>query len=411
MSVFLGRQPILDRSESIFGFELLFRSNEYINSANVDDDVYASFRTFINILQEFQIKDIVGNNLAFINANHEVISSDTLEFIPKNKFVIEILEDSAVDEQLIKRIVHLKNQGYIFALDDFTLDREYLDNFRVLLDKVSYIKVDIKLVDIDKLKSKINILKKTNAKLLAEKVETREEFELFKHMGFDYFQGYYFAKPDILKTESFDPSKLTILRIINMISKGNNVSDIIDIFKTNPDLSYSLLRFINSAAFCFKNRIKSIKHAITLLGMGQLRKWLLLLNYVSKGRNVSKSPLFQTAVIRAKVMENLSLESSPYNSAQADSAFFTGILSLLPVLFNVPGEEILRELSLDEDVSKAVLNHEGTIGKLLEFAIALEELNMSKMESLSRQLMIPINDISKAKLSSYLWLNKIIESF
>ena len=411
MSVFLGRQPILDIQESIFGFELLFRKNEYINSANVDDDVYASFRTFLNILQEFRVNDIIGNNYAFINANHEVINSDAIEFVPKDKFVIEILENSVINEQLIDRVVYLKKQGYVFALDDFVLDKQYLDSFRILLDKVSYIKVDIKLIDINKLKSKINILKKTGAKLLAEKVETKEEFELFKQMGFDYFQGYYFAKPDILKTHSFDPSKLAILKIINMVSKGESIKSIVDMFKANPDLSYSLLRFLNSAAFSFMNKIGSIRHAITLLGTEQLRKWLLLLSYVSKDKDVSRSPLFQMSVIRAKVMENLLLKSNPYNPYLAGSAFLTGALSLLPVLFNMPSEKILHELSLDEDISKAISDYDGILGKLLDFTVASEKLNMPRMENLSKELMLSLNDVSEAKLSSYLWLNKIIQSF
>ncbi len=410
MDTFLGRQPILNEKEEILGFELLFRSDIKTNAAVVDDDVYASFKTLIDILQEFSIKDIAGDSLVFINANHDVLKSEAIELIPKDNFIIEILEHSVVDEELVERVNYLKNMGYTFALDDFVFDKDYLYNFMPLLNKISYIKVDITLNSIDKIKSKIGILKKTKAKLIAEKVETRQEFEQMKALGFDLYQGYYFAEPDILKTSTVEPSKVAVFKIINMLNNNSNIEEILNVFKVNPDLSYNLLKFINSVAFSFKNRIKSIRHAITILGETQLKRWLMVLSYIAKNKDLKKYPLFHVAIIRAKMMENLSpkVEQSLSRKETADAAFFIGILSLLPVALKVPYEDFINDLNLDDTVAQAIMHYKGGLGKLLEFVVASEQIDIPRISKLTQELSLSHSDISRVKLLSYTWLNKIL---
>lgn len=400
----------MKRNGSVFGYELLFRNSE-MNSAYIKDALYASSITMINLMNKFGINNILGSSPGFFNTNNEILESDIIDIIPKNKFILEILENSVVDRSLIKRVDELKAKGYIFALDDFVFEKKYFDSFMPLFEKVSYIKVDFPFVDKESLSKKMPILKKLNVKLLAEKVETHEDFKFCKDLGFDYFQGYYFAKPSILTTKSIDPSKLEALKIAGMISGDCNIGKIVKEFNYNPELSLNLLKFMNSAQFAFKSKINSIRHAVNLIGMDSLKKWLLLLSYVTSNKNGVHSPLFQMAAARAKLMELLSLHIYPLDKSKSDEAFFIGMLSLISTLCSAPEKEIFDNLNLDDTIKKSLLLYDGFYGDLLKVALSMDSDKFTNdAEIIMKKLSIDASTLRSLELESYAWVNNFLKN-
>lgn len=408
---FVGRQPIVDINEVIYGYELLFRDDRYNNIAVIKDAFGSIAATLVNVLSRFGAHNLIGSKYGFININGEFLLSEFVELIPKENFVLEILEDTKVDEIIVNRICYLKSRGYKFAIDDFIFDAKFIENFKPLLDKVNYIKVEYLSVKHLDLNVKLKILNKLPAKIIAEKIENYGEYKRCKELGFHLFQGYFFARPTILETEYHDPSKITVVKIINMINKDKPISHIVEAFQIDPILSYNFLRFINSAAFFFRTNIKSIRHAISLIGLKKLENWLLLLSFSNKNGNKSvHSPLFQTAVIRAKTMEILAQKVFHDNEEKRDEAFLTGLLSLIDILFGKAKEELIRSLGLDMEVEKAILSYEGVLGEILQAVIYDEDEDFDNLNLLLKKLNINFSFYSEAKLQSYAWLNELISA-
>jgi EAL and modified HD-GYP domain-containing signal transduction protein len=407
---FLGRQPIVDSNEIIYGYELLFRDDSYHNVAIIKDAFGAITTTLFNVLSRFGVSDLIGEKYGFINLNREFLLSEFVELIPKDNFVLEILENTKVDDLVLNRICELKSRGYKFALDDFVFDASYIENFKPLLDKVQYIKVDYPLVKSLDLEQKIKILNKLSAKLVAEKLENFEEYKKCKELGFHLFQGYFFARPTIFETQYFDPSKVTVVKIINMINQDKPINYIVQVFEIDPILSFNFLKFINSAAFFFRTNIKSIRHAISLIGLKKLENWLLLMSFANKhGKKSVHSPLFQTAVIRAKTMELLA-QKVFHDEEKKDEAFLAGLLSLIDILFGKSKNELIKSLGLDIKIEKAILEYEGKLGVMLQAVIYDEDEDFDNLKSSLEKLNIEFSFYSEAKLKSYAWLNELISS-
>lgn len=402
--IYIGRQPILDKDQKVYAYELLFRKNME-NRAIIDDEVQAMSRTIVNTLGNFGTEKLVGDKFGFLNVNDTFIMSESIELIPPDKFIFEILENSQVNEYFVNRVMDLKARGYKFALDDLVFDDEYMKTFGVLFDKVDIIKMDYLFIDKTELKTLFPKFQKLPVKFLAEKIEEHSDFELCRDLGFDYFQGYYFEKPEVLHEESKDPNKLSILNLIRLIYNNADIEDIENELKMNPDLSFNLLKFINSGAFFLSNTIKSVSHAITILGMNKLLNWLLLLSYADPKSGGTKNAIFQSALVRAKMMEELvKLSKEPSIKRKSDSAFFIGLLSLIDTIFHLPKEKVLIDLHLDEEIVTAVLNYTGLLGQYLELVIASEN-NIQVVNQLSESLKLGIQNINDAKIKTFEWVD------
>ncbi len=403
-SIFIGRQPILNKTEAIFGYELLFRDS-LDNRAVFENKMHAMCRMLTNVFENFGVDVLIGNSKGFININEEMVFSNLIELIPADKFILEILEDSNITEYFLNEIRKLKLLGYTFALDDFVFEEKYLKKFGALIPLVSYIKIDLPFVKKETLDVQVRKLKKYNVKLIAEKVEEKAEYEYCKAIGFDYFQGYYFAKPDILEQKNIDPSKISVIKITNMLRKDVSINRIVEAFNVNPDISYNLLKFINSANFFFRSNIKSIRHAISMIGYRKLQNWLFLLSYAKPGRMNKDAALLQTAVIRAKTMEIL---AEKWGEAFADSAFLTGTLSLVDTLFGLPKEKLVNELDIDQELKDAILFYEGRLGQLLLLVIHSEHANIKEFEKYLKICKISLKEFNDAQNESFLWYQKLI---
>lgn len=399
---FIGRQSILDKHENIFAYEMLYRSSD-MGSAFVNDNLEATSQVMLNIMQNFGLDKLLGDKKGFINIDESVINEGVIELIPKDKFVLEILETSKIDESTINKIINLKAEGYIFALDDFVLTKEYLSNFQQLVKFVDYIKVDYMDTDKSLLNKYMSFLKSVPAKLLAEKVENREEFEACVDLGFDYFQGYYFAKPNVVKKSNVEPGKTAIVRLVSMIRQDCDVAEIEKVLKQFPELNINLLKFINSSAFFLKTTVSSIRHAISLIGRANLTKWLSLLLYAGVNNPVfDNNPLMQTVVSRAKTMEMLAAKSCKSKDSQKtiERAYLCGLMSLMDVVFNKPLDEFINDFNLDSEITDAILYKGGTLGKLLKVIIKLETYDLSGLDAQLDELGLDFETLKECRLNS-----------
>lgn len=388
MQVHIGRQPILNRARKIFGYELLFR-NGRVGGAYVIDNVHATASVMVNALNNIGISRLIGDKVGFINVDDKVLDSGIVELLPSRTTVLELLETVKVDKRVVDLCAETKKKGYQFALDDLVAyDGTFEDIFRI----ASYAKVDLIGTDRKELPELVEQLKKHNLKLLAEKVETQEDFEVCRDLGFDYFQGYFFEKPSIISARSISPTQLVLVELSRILAREDEFYVIEALFRKNPELHIKLLQFMNSAAFYTANKINSIGQAITLLGYRKLQKWVTLLLFAGEGYDTRSAPLFERAVIRGRIMELLASRITRDTSA-ADMAFITGVLSLVDALFQAPLENILTDFNLSEEINQALLRRDGVLGKLISVIETLEQENYDEMETHLRDVNITSTDL------------------
>jgi c-di-GMP phosphodiesterase len=409
-TIYIGRQPILDRDEKLFAYELLFRTAG-AQSAVILDDVKATARVLVNTLNNIGIDKLLAGKLGFINFNEQMLIDEVLEILPKDKFMLEILEFSEVDDALVERVKSLKEDGYQFAIDDFIFTQEMIKRFRPLFPHITLIKVDVLEMSHEKLRQNTPILKQLGVKLLAEKVEDREMFELCLELGFDYYQGYYFAKPEIVSNEGINPSKMIVAKIMNLLMSDAKPKEIEDGFKQSPDITINLLRYLNSGAIAMRSEVTSIKQAVTLLGNKKLLQWVILISYAGSSDDVANNPLMQTVQLRAKTMELLlSYSTKEYSVKLQDEAFTIGLLSLIDTLFGAKLDYLLVELNVSQVISVALLEDEGELGHLFRLQRYLEKDQFSDAISLMGDLGIEMDGMINAKIDAMHWVDDIMQS-
>jgi EAL and modified HD-GYP domain-containing signal transduction protein len=363
-NVFVGRQPIYDRNLFIYGYELLSRSS-HAHEVGVADGDQATSQVAINAFMEIGLDRIVGNCPAFINLTRRfVVETDGLPF-PADRVVLEILEDVEPDAEVVQRLRDLKNQGYVIALDDFVYDPRR----DPMLDAARIVKLDVQALTHEQLAEHVRKLRAWPIKLLAEKIETRAEFDHCWKLGFDYFQGYFLAEPNIVEGQQLPPNRLAILQLL--VALQNPEADSGDIEKLvvqDVGLSYKILRYINSAFFALPRRIESLRQAVTFLGMQAIKTWATLL--AMSGMSDKPPALVHAAMQRARVCELLA------GAARRDhpEVYFTvGLFSLLEALMDAPLPAILDSLPFTEDVRQALLTHAGPCGEALRCVLAYEK--------------------------------------
>lgn len=368
--IFIGRQPILDRDQQLFAYELLFRSGAKQNSANVQDDLAATANVLNHAFAELGIEQALGPYKGFINCDDNLLLSDILEVLPTDKIVLEVLETVDVTPQIVERCIELKARGFTMALDDFV---NYEDKFKPLLDMIEIVKVDLLPLDGAGLARTTQILKQwPTIKLLAEKVDSREQAKYCMDLGYDLFQGYYFAKPAIIAGRKLGQSQLSLVRLLGLVLEDAETIMLEGVLKHEPGLAMNLMRLTNSVATGVRTKVTSLRHAITVLGRRQLQRWLQLLLYTNPHGGAVSSPLLQLAATRGRLMELLAAKLHPGRHDFEDHAFMTGIMSLMPTLMGAPLEEILRGINVTADVRDALEKCEGELGTLLQLAQALE---------------------------------------
>jgi len=402
--IFLGRQPILDRKQNIVAYELLFRSGHSAD-ANVFDDMAASAHVITHAFTELGVVTVLGKHKGFINVHADLLMSDMLELLPKDKVVVELLETIEITPAVVERCKQLRAMGFTLALDDYTgLDNQY----EPLFGLVEVVKLDYPLVDKANLANIVQRLKKYPVKLLAEKIEDREQAELCLDLGFDLFQGYFYARPMILTGKRADPSKLTLLRLIGLALSDAETTEIERVLQHDPSLTYKLLRLVNSVAMGLTQKVSSLRHAIVVLGRRQLQRWLQLLMFVPNSGQTD-NPLLQLAATRGKLMELLAQVQAERDKDYQDRAFIAGILSLLDTLLGMPMEEIAEQINLAPDIKLALLQREGMLGELLELAEKIERSDFAAVGELLDVTGLQVSDLLQAQMEAMRWANDLSE--
>ena len=387
--VFLGRQPILDREQQLFAYELLFRSGkaEDGNFASFVDGNQATATVITHAFTEFSMADALGPYQGFIKVDQGLLFSDLINALPPHSVVLEILETVAQTPEMLARCEQLRFAGYILAVRERP---EALDQNRPLLKLAQVIKIDISRVDPARLQQLTANLKPLGKTLLAEKVESVEQMKLCHGLGFDLFQGYYFARPTVITGKHLQASELALMRLLGLLSHDADISEIEKVFKQEPVLTVNLLRLTNSVGSGMATRITSLRHAITILGRRQLLRWLQLLLYSGSSSTApTVNPLLQLAATRGRLMELL-VDKTPEikegGRELIDQAFMVGILSLMPTLTSVSIEEVLSQLPVAAPVQEALVKRGGVLGHLLTLIESLENEDHAKAEAMLTHL-------------------------
>ena len=406
--IFLGRQPILGREQQLLAYELLFREGPILtsNRAEIVDPSQATATVIANAFTELSANEALGPYRGYINVDQEFLFNDLIEALPPKVVVLEILETVKPTPEVIARCRQLCEKGFSLAIDDVI---EIDDAHRPLLELADIIKVDVLGLDAERLTGLVRQLKPFGKKLLAEKVESAEQVNLCKSLGFELFQGYYFAKPAIIVGKKLNPSQIALLRLLGLVLQDAETHEIEYAFKVEPGLTVNMLRLTNSVGSGLTTRITSLRHAITILGRRQLQRWLQLLIYTNpKGGGQGENPLLQLAATRGRLMELLADRLAPRNREFADQGFMVGIMSLMPALLGVAMEEILAQLPVAQRVKQALIERTGQHGQLLQLAEATEQTEPAILEeALQRVPGISLESLEDCLAQALYWANNL----
>jgi EAL and modified HD-GYP domain-containing signal transduction protein len=402
---FLGRQPILNRDQSLAAYELLFRTAA-AGPANVTDDLYAT-ASVIAHASELGMENVIGASRGYVNVDAAVLMSDIIQFLPKERVVLEILETVKATDRVLERVAALAQAGYIFALDDVTSDSVDVKKLLPLVDIVKIDITDMKQSELFRLSSQF---KAANKKLVAEKVENLAQFQNCLDLGFDYFQGYYFAKPDVLSGKKLSPSQMAIMQLLMQIVAEADTTEIERSIKQDASLSFTLLRLVNTPAAGVTQRIDSVGQALMVLGRRRLQHWLQILLYAQPGKaNSATAPLLTLATTRGKLLELMVEKLEPGNRTMADIAFTVGIMSLMDTLFGLPMEKILAQIKVADDVSKALLFRKGIFGDMLKLVEYIENVEEAGplVVPLLKKLRLSSDQFYALQLTAFEWSDKV----
>ena len=402
--LFLGRQPILDREQRLFAYELLFRNGRR-NAAEVTDGVQATATVIVNTFAELGVEAALGSYRGFINVDEAFLFSDMLELLPRQSVMLEILETVPPSPAVVERCKALKTAGFTLALDDvIQLEPEFAE----LLALVEIVKVDIQPLSLVQLMQLVMKLKPLGKQLLAEKVDSREQMEQCLKLGFTLFQGYYFAKPTVIAGKKLDHSQLSLMKLMGLLLGDADTAEIELALKPEPGLTVNLLRMTNSVGSGSTEKITSLRHAITVLGRRQLQRWLQLLAFTSSSQQGPSNPLLLLAATRGRLMELLAETLHPDDGALADQAFMVGIMSLMPVLVGQPIGEIVTPLGLANNVLEALCEGRGLLGNMLRLAESSESGDLEQLAANLASLPgITPKALNRAQTQALRWANNI----
>jgi EAL and modified HD-GYP domain-containing signal transduction protein len=402
--VFIGRQPILGEDQKIYAYELLFRDSKKATGAQVLDNTHATSQVVINTFNNFGVERVLGGSKAFINFATELLETDIPELLPPDKVVLEILEHVEPTPAVIARCRQLRERGYHFALDDFL----YKPELEPLIALSEYVKFDVRALTIAGMAAQMQQMRGHALRVIAEKVETQEEFRACRALRVNYFQGYYFAKPETLTMKRLEAAVQRIMFLFNLITTNAAPERIELEFKQDVALSFKLLHYINSVGFGLTNQVNSIKHALVLLGRTKLARWLGFLLMSGARTGVAPEALFRTALVRARMIELLGRRFVP--AAEHDYLFMTGMFSLLDAMLEAPLAETLNSLHLPDKVSGALLEGKGPYTVYLHITRASEGLEMARVEELCQPLGLTLADVTQAQMEAQAWAEEISAS-
>jgi c-di-GMP-related signal transduction protein len=394
---FVARQPILTTDEKVFGYELLFRDGIENFFRSPDSD--AASRSTLNTSMLLGLDVLCDGRRAFVNCTRDILLKDYVTLLPAGQTVVEILETVSADELVVAACRRLKEAGYMIALDDFAIN----DPREALTDLADIIKVDLRASSTADAAAMVKRYGPWRCRLLAEKVETREEFIASKKAGFLYFQGYFFRRPEILTAHEIPANRLNYLRMLTAVSQPElDVRAIENLVKGEASLCYRLLRYLNSAAFGFASEIHSVRHALSILGENEVRRWIRLVASLGAGQDKS-SDLVLAALVRARFCELL----SPKIQHGDSDLFLMGMLSLMDTILEIPMRQVLDNVPIDQESKAALLGVTGRLWPFYQLMLAQESGEWTAVKKLTSQLQLSENDASEAYWQAMQWARQV----
>ncbi len=371
--VFVGRQPIFDRKQRVVGYELLFRDG-IADSAVVVDHEAATATVVLNSITEIGFEQVVGGHAAWINISCDFLRKGVVQLLPPAPLVLEILEDQAIDAEIVAMVAELKLRGHRFALDDFL----YTPDTERLLGLADFVKLDLIALGRDGLASMITRLAPHRVTLLAEKLETQEDYAFCAHAGCELFQGYFFCRPELIRGKRINTNRAAVLDLLAALHDPEiELDELQRKIALDVGLSFRLLRYINSPFFGLRNKVRSIGQAVALLGREHLRQWAAMTAFTS----IDGKPLELTitALVRARFCE---LAAHDHLHDDGIEMFTLGLFSVIDALFDTPMAELLAKLPFSPDACAALAEHKGPKGALLDCVHALETGDLVAAEAI-----------------------------
>jgi len=399
----IGRQPVLDRSQQIIGYELLLRS-KVLPTVKAPDAAVRRMQdeALIRCLVDLDVNRLLEDKLAFVGISPVILESPLLQQLPSKGVVLVVSPDESKLEDNLLRCRELRGMGYQIALDDFEAKRG-LGQFLTL---ASFIRVDVarfNAIELGKLADRF--LDKSTPQLLAKNVETDDDFEACYKMHFHCFEGNYFTRLRPSMPPRIDSDRIRVLELLNMVKNQEEISQLEEGFKHDAMLSYKLLRYINAPINGFQQPIRSIAHALVILGYKQLYRWLTLLLFTSGKADPRSKALLQNALVRARMTELLG--QGKLSPAEREGLFIVGIFSLLDVLLNVPMEQALEQLQLPAPVMAALARREGVYAPFLALSVACEEADQDAIIEYAAACGLDANEVNTAQVKALVWAEEI----
>lgn len=363
-SVMLARQPVFDRERRVHAYELLYRSAG-ADRAVFDDGTHATAHVAITALLDIGLDRIVQGRQACINVTRDLLVSRQALALPPSKVILELLEHETVDSELVDAVREFRARGYRFALDDFS----YKPGWEPLVEQASLVKLDVLDLGLERVAEHMQWLQRYDVSILAEKVETEAEFEALRTLGCDFFQGYFFARPNIVRGSRLPSNKLAALRLLALLrDPATDLDQVADLVAQDPSLSYRLIRLVNSAAMGLANRVTSVPRAVAYLGLDAVRRWVSLTTII--GMSDKSEELIRLTLIRARMTELL---AARLPRCDPDIGFTVGLFSTLDAFMEQPMEEVLGQLRLTPETNAALLDQSGRHGEVLRAVKAYEQ--------------------------------------
>ena len=398
----IARQPILDVKRHVFGYELFDRSQDN-NAYTAASDAALLFNLLSNADSEMRNT----TKTIFINCTHQTLAGGHLELIEPDRVVLEIPpmpKDQAEPEDIaafLQTMIGIHQRGFRLAFDESVLQKAYAS----WLPLASFIKVDVNLVTADQLKKIAAYLKaQPGIQLVVEKIETLDQFDAALTAGASLFQGYWFSRPVLVKGQTIRPTQAAIIHLINLVRKQASTTEIEEVFKHDPTLSFNLLRFINSAGFGLSCEVTSFRHAVMLLGLKKLFRWAALL-MTTAGSASASNAVAHVAVVRGRLMELLAAQL--LSTEECDNAFVVGIFSLLDTMLGLPLGEALEAISLPQSVTDALLRGTGVLAPFLQLTLACENADDTLFAETATELQLTGDQVNWAHLQALAWAENI----
>lgn len=403
MDVYLARQPIFTKDVKIHAYELLFRESMTNLFPDIDGD-HATSRVLTSTFFTSGLGQITGGKRAFVNFTPHLIRRRIPLLFPYLTTTVEVLETVEPDPDIIACLDELTAKGYSIALDDFA----YQPRFEPLIQMADIIKIDFRAGTKDVIKDYVRQIEPHGIKLLAEKVETNEEFQAAITMGFTYFQGYFFSRPQVMVQKDIPSLKMNLIQIMSEANSENyQVPEMKKLIERDVGISYKLLRYMNSPYFRRMNEISSIRHAIVMLGENGLRQFLSVI-ILAELSSDKPDEIIKTSIIRAKVCESLALLGT--RKLDSSELFTLGLFSLIDAILDTDMDNIMKKLPLTEEIKSALLGKEGMLSDYLCLAVCYEKGDWDLALQLASRYGIPEEALPVCYLEAIGWADALFKS-